>query len=143
MKRFFFGCSCFTDFGLLVLRIGMGLSMALAHGWGKFQMMTSGEASGLVAGITKLGFPAPMLFAWLIALTELVAALLIAIGLLTRPAALALAIGMGVAFFGAHGADPFSTKELAYVYLIFAIAIFFTSAGRYSLDAMFSKKSSV
>ena len=118
-----------TDVGLLVLRLGIGLTMALAHGLGKLP-----PSEGFVQATAGMGFPLPAVFAWAAALSEFLGGLLIAVGLLTRPAALALAFTMAVARFVQHGSDPFGDGELALVYLVAALALVFTGAGRYALD---------
>ena len=118
-----------TDVGLLLLRVGVGLAMAFGHGLGKLP-----PSAGFVEATAGLGFPAPTLFAWLAALSEFAGGLLIAVGMLTRPAAAALAFTMGVAFFLQHGADPFADKELAFVYGVAALALVATGAGRLSID---------
>ena len=69
------------DIGLLVMRLGFGLIMALNHGLSKIP-----PADGFVDGVAKMGFFMPQVFAWAAGLTEFVGALLIAAGLLTRPA---------------------------------------------------------
>lgn len=116
--------------GLLVLRVMMGLGIA-HHGFGK---VFGGVIVPLTEGLTKMGFPAPVLMAWLAALSELVGGLLIAIGLGTRAAAFFVAFTMGVAFFIAHAHDPFQVKELAYMYGAIALSLILTGAGDYSLD---------
>ena len=118
-----------TDVGLLVLRLGIGLTMALAHGLGKIP-----PSDGFVQATAGMGFPLPVVFAWAAALSEFLGGLLIAVGFLTRPAAVALAFTMAVARFVQHGADPFGDGELALVYLVAALALVFTGAGRYALD---------
>lgn len=119
-----------ADLGLLVLRVGFGLTLAFGHGLGKLP-----PSDGFVANTASLGFPLPVLFAWAAALSEFAGGLLVAVGLLTRPAALFVAITMSVAFFVQHGADPFSDKELAFVFLIWAVGMLLTGPGRYSVDA--------
>ena len=124
-----------TDIGLLILRLGVGVTMALGHGLGKLP-----PSDGFVAATGELGFPAPGLFAWLAALAEFGGGLLLAFGLLTRPAALAVAFTMAVAFFGQHGADPFAERELAFVYGIAALALLASGAGRFSFDARLRRR---
>lgn len=120
-----------TDVGLLVLRVGAGLMMALAHGLGKIP-----PSLGFVDSTAGMGFPLPGLFAWAAALSEFAGGLLLAIGLLTRPAAFFVGITMAVAFLFAHGGalTGEGNGELAFVYLIVAITLMITGAGRYSLD---------
>jgi putative oxidoreductase len=122
--------------GYALARVFVGCSMAFAHGFGKLpppQMMLDGMAG--------MGLPFPTVLAWCAALAEVVGALLIAIGLLTRPAALVLGFTMAVAGFVVHGADPFSNKELALLYLAFCVIFGFVGAGKFSVDAWLSQKS--
>lgn len=81
------------DLGLLLLRIGMGLAMAFAHGLGKLP-----PSDKLIEGVGSMGFPVPVVFAWLAALSEFAGGILIALGLFTRPASLFLAGTMCTAF---------------------------------------------
>jgi len=86
--------------------------------------------------------PAPTVAAWCSALAEFVGGALLAIGLLTRPAALALTINMLVAAFVAHASAPwFSTgtgpaKEPALLFLVPFVALLMTGPGRYSIDRL-------
>lgn len=129
-----YSSSC-TNFGLLFLRLMAGGLMAYLHGSGKVP-----PNEGFAGFLGKMGFPAPMLFAWAAGLSELAGSLLIMLGLFTRPAALTLVCTMGVAVFMAHGADPLAKKELALLYGTIAMTLFFTGAGRYSLDRVLNKK---
>lgn len=121
------------ELGLALVRFGFGLSMALAHGLGKLA-----SAEGFVGGLAKSGFPAPTLFGWAAILSELVGGLLLALGLLTRVAALFLLGTMGVAAFLVHAADPYQRKELALAYALVSIAVLVAGPGRFSLDALLS-----
>ncbi len=58
--------------------------------------------AGFVSYLTRLGVPAPQAMAWLVALFELVAGIMILVGFMTRWAALALAAFTGVALVLAH-----------------------------------------
>lgn len=78
-----------------LLRIVAGVGVG-AHGVRK---LIAGPASLLGGPIAKMGFPAPELFAWLIAFGE-TAGFFLALGLLTRFAGAAVAMAMaGVAIF--------------------------------------------
>lgn len=124
-----------SEVGLTLLRLFVGLTMAFAHGMGKMP-----PPQQLVDGVGAMGFPAPEFFAWCAALAEMAGGLLIAIGFLTRPAAVFLAITMAVAGLVVHAADPFQIKELAFFYLVVSIFFALRGAGRYSVDAIVSKK---
>src|SRR4051812_41492933 len=84
------------------------------------------------AGLAGQGFPAPTLMAWLVALTEFVGGTLLAIGLLTRPAALAVFIFMMVAVFAAHMPNGFfwTNKGVEYPLIWGIAALFFLNPRR-------------
>lgn len=135
MKNYIFGpkhtlSGNLPNIGMLVLRIGLGLTMALAHGMGKIP-----PSEQLVAGVTAMGFPLPVLFAWAAALSELIGGLFIAAGFATRISSLSLVVTMAVAFFIVHAPDAFQTKELAFLYLVGFAAIFLIGPGKYSVDS--------
>jgi putative oxidoreductase len=124
-----------NEFTLTTLRIITGLLMLGLHGLGKIP-----PSEKFLEGVTNLGFPMAGFFAWAAGLSEFIGGVLLVIGLLTRPAALFIAITMLVAAFGKHIEDPIKVKELALLY--FAIAIIFASrgAGRWSLDYFINRK---
>lgn len=124
-----------TDLGLLILRLGVGVTLALGHGLGKLP-----PSDGFIAATGSLGFPAPALFAWLAALAEFGGGLLLALGLLTRPAALAVAFTMAVAFFGQHAGDAFADRELALVYGVAALSLLASGSGMFSVDAALRRR---
>jgi putative oxidoreductase len=123
-----------ASFGLLLLRLFAGLSMAFSHGLGKLPV-----SPGFIETVAKLGFFWPEGFAWAAALSEFVGGLLIAAGLLTRPASLFLAITMYVAAFIRHGEDPFSSQEASMFYGVVALFFLFRGAGKYSVDAFINR----
>jgi putative oxidoreductase len=115
--------------GLLVLRLGVGLMMLLAHGWGK------------LAGFSELTtkFPDPLGLGPTVTLVlaifaEVVCALLIIVGLGTRFAAVPLLITMLVAAFIVHADDPWARQEFALLYAIPFLTLIFTGGGRFALD---------
>lgn len=121
--------------GDLALRVFAGLSMALAHGLGKLP-----PSDQFIQGVTGLGFPLPVVFAWLASFAEVGGGILLAAGLITRPAAFFVAFTMAVAAFHVHADDPFQRKEMALLYFFIALYYVLAGAGRYSLDAFCCKK---
>jgi putative oxidoreductase len=142
MKKLLFsgpgGASPVADVGLLVLRL-TGLMLAIGHGWSKI------TNPGMMAGmLEKIGMPAPHLLAWLAAIGEFGGGLLLTLGLLTRFGAFLVVAVMSVALIQVHLHDPLFTpmtgggaKEPALLYLLPALTLLFTGAGRFSLDAIF------
>ena len=125
-----------NQIGLLVLRVASGLMMA-THGYGK--IFEEGRMEKFAGGVAEMGFPAPGVFAWIAALSELIGGLCLALGLGTRMSAVLIAGTMFVAAFIRHGADPFAKKELALLYL--AVMIFFAlyGGGKWAVERIFKK----
>lgn len=118
--------------GKFILRVTFG-GMMLVHGWQK------------LSGFNEMAdkFPDPLGIGSQASListigAEVVCAVMLILGLLTRFASLPLAFTMIVALFIVHGNDPWQKKELAAVYLAAFAAIFFLGAGRFSLDNLIS-----
>jgi putative oxidoreductase len=95
-----------TSFGLLLLRIAVGVMMIYGHGWGK--LMAFSEKSSSFPDLLGIGGPANMALA---IGAEVFAAALIVLGLFTRVVAIPLAITMIVAAFIVHADDPFAKKS--------------------------------
>lgn len=125
-----------VDIGLLILRVGIGLMMAVGHGLVKLQnyetmsskfpdLLGIGAANNLNLAIGA----------------ELVCALLVVIGLFTRLASLPLIATMATAAFVVHAKDPLfmaggAAKEPALLYLVPFLALLFTGPGRFSVDGL-------
>ena len=65
---------------------------------------------------------------------EFFCSLAIGFGILTRLATIPLMITMLVATFVVHGAGPWATQELAFVYFLVYLAILIAGPGKYSVD---------
>ena len=117
-----------THIGLAFLRIVPSI-MLITHGLPKFQKLISGDFEfGDPIGIGAT----PSLF--LAVIGEFICPILIIIGFKTRWMAVPPAITMLVAGFIVHSADPFGTKEKAFLFLAFFIAIILLGPGKYSID---------
>lgn len=138
MKKILFGYTPIlnenVNFGLLVMRVFTGLSLALAHGIGKIP-----PSEGFINGISEMGFPIPGFFGWMSGIAEFFGGILITLGFATRPFALLIGINMGVAAFLMHAEDPFTGKEKALLFFIIALFIFITGAGKYSVDKVINR----
>lgn len=136
-KRFFFSVTptnTVVALGLLILRLGFGGTMLLAHGLGKASSFNE----------TAAKFPDPLgvgavVSMMLVIFAEAMCSSLIVVGFMTRLAAIPLAFCMGVAFLFVHAADPFQVKELALLYGVGFITIFLAGPGWLSLDAWFGR----
>jgi len=116
------------NFGLLLFRVGVSGAM-LTHGYGKLLKILAGDFSfGDPIGI------GPTASLILSTIAEFIAPLLLIVGWKTRWFALIASINMLVAFIIAHDGDAFAKKEKAFLYLIAFIFIYFSGAGKYSVD---------
>ncbi len=118
------------NLGLLLLRVTIGCMM-LVHGLPKLMSLLSGTIE--FADPLGLG---PQLSLFLAVGAEVGCSLLLIFGLFTRLATLPLIITMGVAITIIHGADPYSKKEMALLYLLPYLTLLLTGAGQFSLDQL-------
>ena len=131
-KLFAPGTNAFcTNLALLILRIWLGATMLLNHGLAKLTGFSS--MSGSFPDPLGVGHTASLA---LVVFAEVVASALLAVGLVTRFAALVLAINMTVAFFFAHkGAlSGEHSGEIAFIYLAGYVALILAGGGAFSLD---------
>ena len=117
------------DVGLLVLRVGVGLMMAL-HGFGKVKDLLAGE----------FGFPDPLGIGALpslilAALAEFACALLVVAGVKTRWSAIPVVLSMLTAAFVFHASDGWEKMEYPLLFAVPFLALVFTGGGRFSVDA--------
>ena len=134
-KKLAFGTDADANVGLPILRVFIGAAL-LTHGWDKM----FGGLGGFIDDAAQMGFPAPTVLGFLAAFAESFGAILLAVGLLVRPAAFLIVCTMGVAIFGAHKGAAFSVQEAAWLYLVPALFFLLKGAGRWSLDWVVSKK---
>lgn len=127
------------DLGLLVIRLGIGLSMFLFHGYGK---ITGGPErwKGIGAQMANLGIDfMPTFWGFMAAFSESVGSILLILGLFFRPVAAMLAFTMLVAVTrhlslpedasGAGWKGASHALELGCIYL----GLLLTGPGRHAL----------
>jgi len=128
-----------VDIALVLLRVWVGVGIAW-HGWRTIR----GGLEGFTRGVANMGFPMPEVFAVLGKGSELVGGILLALGLLTRPAAVFLVGTMFTAAFVRHAGDPLigkgPSKELAIMYLMPFILFLIVGPGRISIDRLLRRR---
>ncbi len=131
----------YRDFGLLLLRVGIG-AMFILHGLPKLmggpeKWVQLGQAMELV-GISQL----PVFWGFMAGFAEVGGGILLALGLLFRPACFLLLITMIVATIRhAVGGDGFGGYSHAAEAAILFFSLLFIGPGKYSLDKkIFLKK---
>jgi len=127
------------DTGKLILRLALGI-LILLHGVAKI----SSGVSGVGGMLASHGLPSAL--AYLVYVGEIVAPVLLIIGLYTRPAAWIIAINMVVAIWLVHMKDLFVigktggwALELQGMFLFGAIAVALLGAGRFSVGGSSGK----
>jgi putative oxidoreductase len=129
-----------TDFGLLMLRLMVGLSLFLKHGWEKpttFAMMAAHFPDPI-----HIGAVPSLVFALI---SDAICSVLVMLGLATRWAALIVVINIGVAWSLFHHFIFFARPqgdhgELCLLYISVFLALLVTGAGRYSLDELIARR---
>jgi len=125
--------SAMSDTAKLLLRVALGL-LILLHGISKIR----GGPGFVLDVVEKAGLPDP--FGYLVYVGEVLAPLLVVLGIWTRAAALVIAINMIFAILLVHTGQLLQMSpeggwalELQGLYLVVPIAIALLGAGRYSI----------
>jgi putative oxidoreductase len=126
-----------ANWGLLMLRLWIGLSMLLNHGVEKLKNFSD----------TAPNFPDPLGIGHTASLAlavfaEFFVSLFLIFGLVTRWSALVLAIDMAVAFIAVHktALSGQGSGELAFMYLMGYVTLLLAGPGSFSVDkALFGK----
>ena len=127
--------SKYRDFGLLLMRIGLGVCF-IQHGWPK---LMGGPAvwEKLGAAMQHAGVTAfPVFWGFMAAFSETIGATLLIIGFLFRPACILLAITMTIAtilLYHTSGGD-FNTYSHPGKMAVVFYSLIFIGAGRFSVD---------
>lgn len=118
---------------LLVLRIGVAALM-LTHGWMKFNKLLTGDLA--FADPIGIGSTPSLILS---TIAEFLGSLFLIFGFQTRATTIVLMTNMLVIAFFAHASDPFSKKEMPFLYFLIYMTLFFVGPGKYSIDGRTSK----
>lgn len=121
---------------VLYMRVIAGIAL-MAHGWPKIQ-----NPMGAAGMVESIGFAPGWLFSPLLAGGEFIGGLLLAIGLLTRPAAAiaSFILLVTVYFHWIMKSEGYAGSELSLIWL--GVTLFFVAhgAGRFSVDRALGKQ---
>jgi putative oxidoreductase len=127
-----------VDGALLILRLVLGI-LILLHGISKLPPPPPDFLAGMLA---KANLPAAL--AWGVYIGEVLAPILLIVGVWTRLAAAIVVVNMVVAVLLAHTGELFSVSntggyalELQAMFLFTAIALVLTGAGRFSVGGRY------
>jgi len=130
--------AAWTDRGLLLMRIALGVVFVM-HGGQK--LFVYGHA-GVAGGMAALGLPLPGLSAALITAVELGGGIALLAGAYTRVAAFLIAGAMAVATVSAHLSNGFFMPtgfEYTLTLMLSSLAVLMTGPGAYSVDAVLAR----
>jgi putative oxidoreductase len=131
-----------APYSYAIIRFCVG-GVVMFHGYPKlFGTFAAPVAQNV---LTPLGFPMPLAWAYFLGLLEFFGGAALALGFLTRPIALMLAVELAIVTYW-HGGNGFffSAQRGGYEYpllltIIYA-AIFFRGSGRCSIDRLIGKE---
>ena len=130
--KFFSAGSIFQEVGLALIRVIVGLFLVY-HGW---EVFDPAQMKTYAAWDTFKESSSPSFLVYLGKGAELVAGILLAVGLLTRVAAL-ITIGtmLYITFFVGHGKFWYEDQH-PFLFVLLALVFFFTGGGKWSVDRM-------
>jgi putative oxidoreductase len=119
---------------LLVLRLLFGV-LLMWHGMNKLSQMETAAAT----------FPNPLglghkLSFYLVVFAEVICSAAVIMGAFYRLALIPITFAMAVAFLVVHHGQPLAAKELALIYLVVFVTLYFMGAGAYSLDNIIARR---
>jgi putative oxidoreductase len=125
----------FVNLGLLALRVGVGLNMALLHGVERVRHYSDRVSS----------FPDPLHMGHRYSLlltvaAEFVGGILVTLGLAGRFGAFLLTFTLGLGLFTGDAGSTWRQRELTTLYLAGSLAILMLGCGRWALDPMLWKR---
>lgn len=118
----------YTDFALIIIRVWLGVVM--------FRYSTDylfgGKVPELASFLESLNWPMPKIMAYTSQIVELIASILILLGV--RFGAFMLSVNMLMAVLFAHSGLIFTEAETPFNYFLFALILSLCGMGKMSLD---------
>ncbi len=129
------------DVGLLLLRIGAGLTLGLSHAWQHLILgwnhIWKKEAWSLVDLLQEWGLPAPMVLASIASVIFALCSLGLVLGVLTRLSALLLLVcavtGLAFTLFS-------PSAEMLWLYATIYAVLFICGPGCFSIDFLLNRR---
>ena len=122
----------------------LGIRLVLAYGFYMPATMKWNDINAIGGWFESMGYPFPLLNAYLAGITEVTGVILLVLGLGTRIISLPLIVVMLVAIFTVHIGNGFEAGNngfeipLYYILMLFSVVVF--GGGKYSIDYLISKK---
>jgi len=126
-----------TDLAALLLRLFVAFVLVYGTQDNVFHRERMLEFRDFLA---EHGFPYPLASAYLSAYAQFATGVLLALGLLTRPAALVVVANFLVALFMVHLRLPFSANIAPLAMLVGGVYFLLAGAPRWSLDAVVARR---
>lgn len=120
---------------IFLLRTGISISMIYLHGWPKLSNYIEGNID--LFDPLGIGLELSLLLA---IFAEVICSVLLILGLFSRISAIPLIITMLVAIFLINAGQPLIVKERAFIFLMIYMFILLAGSGKYSVDALLTKK---
>ncbi|NNK90510.1 MAG: DoxX family membrane protein [Saprospiraceae bacterium] len=124
----------YSNIALLLLRIYAGITM-MSVGLDKTPL-----PEWMTEQVVSIGFPFPVMFAWLACFSEFAFGAMLALGLFTRISSVFIGITMAVASFGFQKVLPFVDMHIAQHYVWTTLLFMVFGGGKYALDTYVRNK---
>jgi len=135
LNKLFSPAPLWQNNGLAIIRIIVGFFM-IYHGW---EVFDAEKMKGYLDWDSFKGFSSPVVMVYMGKIAELVAGILFCLGLLTRLAALMIAVTMlYISFFVGEGRVWYQEQH-PFLFVLLAMVFFFCGPGNFSLDKIISK----
>ncbi len=122
----------------------LGIRLVLAYGFYNPALSKLQNIDSVAQWFSQMGYPFPLLSAYLAGITELLGVILLPIGLFTRIISVPLMFVMLVAIFTVHWEHGFPASqngfEIPLYYFLMLFVLFSHGAGKFSLDNILFKK---